>query len=147
MLDISWFPPLRFVLHRLCPSLSLGSWPPGLHRLRPSLFFSFQLDVASERPGWGFKGGAGEGGGVCSPLLLLCHQVSARSFISSCSSEEASPPGCDCHWLHHTVLSPGPLRPRKVTASRSCQHLGASPLLLSACVLSLKSPHLNHPGG
>lgn len=137
VLDISWFPPLRFVLHRLCPSLSLGSWPQGCI-VWPSLFFNFQLDVASERPGWGSKGGAGEGGAVCSLLLLLCHQVSARSFISSCSSDEASPPRCDCHWLHHTVLSPGPLRPRKVTASRSCQHLGPSPLLLSACVLFLE---------
>ena len=117
----------------------------------PSLSFSFQLDVASERPGWSSQAGAGESGGGC-PGLLLLHGVSVRASPPPVPARKPRLPDVAVTGVNHAVLLPGPLKPR---GSNSFPVLSTSPFLtaiatcqlLSARVLWLKSPHSTHPGG
>ena len=101
----------------------------------PSLSFSFQLDVASERPGWSSKAGAGESGGGC-PRLLLLHGVSARASPPPVPARKPRLPDVAVTGVNHAVLLPGPLKPR---GSNSSPVLSTSPFLTAIATCQLLS--------
>lgn len=97
----------------------------------PSLSFSFQLDVAGERPGWRSKGEAGESAGVCPGLLLLWPSVSARASPPPVPARKPRLPDVAVAGVSHTALFPGPLKPR---GSNSSPLLPPSPCLTTIAI-------------